>query len=132
MNKKTWIAMACVFAAWFVLNWVIHGVLLRPAYQETAALWRPEGEIKQGVCLLVTLISAVAFVLIYALFFKRRDIRSGLQYGLFLGIAWGAGLGYGAYAYLPIPYFLAQAWFWTGVVQGVAAGLLVGLIFRER
>ncbi len=126
MTKQTWIAIAAVFATWLALDWLIHGYLLMTVYEETAELWRPQGELKYGLATVVTLIHAGAFVFIFDRFFRRRTPRTGLLYGLLIGVAWGADMGYGSYAFQPIPYVLAQAWFWAAVVKGIAGGLVAG------
>lgn len=131
MIKRIIFAVIAVFAAWSVLDFIIHGKLLMPTYEETKHLWRPMSEMKEWILHLVSVIAAVCVVLIYALFFKTKNIKNGLIYGLLLGIAWGISMGYGTYAYTPIPYFLAQAWFWATVVELTVAGLIVGLIVKE-
>ena len=39
-------------------------------------------------------------------------------------------MGYGSYSYMPIPYSLALGWFLASTVEGVAAGVVVGLIVK--
>ena len=37
-------------------------------------------------------------------------------------------MGYGTYSVMPIPYSMALTWFLGAVVEGAAAGLLVGSV----
>ncbi len=131
MFVKIILATVAVFVAWFVMDWVIHGMLLMPTYEETADLWRPEAEMKHVVMSMVNAITALCLATIYALYIRDKGVRTGLIYGLLLGVAFGVGMGFGSYSYQPIPYFLAQAWFWAGVVEVGVAGLLLGLIIKD-
>ena len=132
MTRDILLGSVVVFIAWAILDYLIHGVLLMPTYEQTADLWRPTGEMKPWLMWIVNLIAAVCLVAVYAVFFKAKNIRNGLVYGLLVGIAWGAGMGYGSYSYMPIPYFLAQAWFWAKVVELIVAGALMGLIVKDK
>ena len=132
MIKKIAIGSVAVFAAWFVLDALIHGYLLMDKYKETASLWRPEAEMKQWIMWLVNAIAAICLVTIYAMFFKDKNIKNGVLYGLLIGIAWGAGMGFGTYAYTPIPYILAQAWFWATVVELTVAGAIMGFLVKDK
>ena len=51
----------------------------------------------------------------------------GIKIGLLLGI-WNAG----AYVYLPIPQQLAIAWFFTGLVEGIGAGIILGIVCKGK
>jgi len=131
MFKKIAIGTAAVFVAWLILDYIIHGILLMPTYEETASLWRPMEEMKPWLMWLVNLITALCLVSIYALYFRERNLRTGLVFGLLTGVAWGMGMGYGTYSFTPIPYFLAQAWFWGALVELTTAGALMGLLVRD-
>lgn len=131
MTKKIIFATIAVFALWFVMDWVIHGMLLMPTYNETASLWRPMEEFKPILMWVVNAVSAACLVSIYALFFKEKNLKNGAIYGLLIGISYGAGMGFGTYAYMPIPYILAQGWFWGSVAELTAAGVVMALIVKD-
>lgn len=131
MTKKIILATIAIFILWFVMDWVIHGVLLMPTYNETASLWRPMEEMKPWLMWIVNAISIVCLVFVYAYFFKEKNLKNGVIYGLLIGIAYGAGMGYGTYAYMPIPYILAQGWFWASVAEITAAGAVMALIIKD-
>ena len=128
--KRIVFGIIAVFLAWTVMDIIIHGFLLMPAYIETSSMWRPQNEMKNGLLYLVTLVGAVGFVLIYC-FFKNKSMKTGLLYGLILGVAWGFSMGFGTYSYTPIPYFLALSWFTATLVETAVAGLLVGCIVKD-
>lgn len=132
MIKKTVMAIVAIFILWSVLDFVIHGALLGEAYKANAELWRPMEEMKMGLMRIVVLISAVMFVLIYALFFNEKNINTALQYGLLFGIGAGISMGYGSYAVMPIPYSMAFTWFFGTLIEVALGGLLLGFIIHDK
>jgi len=77
--KKTILSILAVFIAWSVMDFVIHGVILRSSYVATASLWRPMGEMKTSLMYFTVFIASLAFVLIYSLFFSRKGISKGVE-----------------------------------------------------
>lgn len=131
MTKRIILAVIAVFVAWQLLDFVLHGLILMQTYQATASLWRPMNEMKYGLMRLVGLVSAAAFVVIYAGLVHTRSVATGLKFGLLFGAYAGAGMGFGTYCVMPIPPSLALAWFLGSVVECAVAGLLVGWIVKE-
>jgi hypothetical protein len=131
MLKRTLLAIAAVFVAWSVLDFVIHGVFLKSAYEATAQLWRPMAEMKMGLLRVVTFIAAISFVLIYAWLINRKSVSRGLLYGLLYGLGTGVPMAYGSYAVMPITYQIALVWFLGQLAECALAGLLVGAIIKE-
>jgi hypothetical protein len=127
---RTVLAMAAVFLVWMGLSYVLHGVILTSSYMASAALWRPLPEMQSRMWLiyLSTLVSAVAFVLVYDRFIPAKSWRTALAYGLILGIATGMSWGYGSYAMMPIPYALALGWFLGSVVNYAIGGLVMAAV----
>ena len=131
MGKRILLAILCVFILWSVLDFIIHGIILRSAYEATASLWRPMAQMKMGLMYVTVLIAACMFVLIYSRLIAAKTPASGFKYGLLYGIGVGAGMGYGTYSVMPIPYSMALAWFLGAVAEAALGGILLGLIFRE-
>ena len=129
--KRLFFAVLAVFVTWAVLDIIIHSVLLRAEYQATADLWRPTPEIRNGLLIFVTLISAFVFVSIYERFFANRGVGIGIRYGLLFGLGAGISMAYGTYAVMPIPYNMAVTWFFGTLVEMTLAGLVLGLIIRD-
>lgn len=132
MTKRVLLGILAVFVAWSVLDFIIHGVILRTSYEATEHLWRPMEEMKMGLMYLVVFISAVIFVSIYARFFRERTPTTGLKYGLLYGVGVGAGMGYGTFSVMPIPYEMALVWFLGTIVKTAVGGILVGLIISDQ
>jgi len=132
VGKRVASATAAVFVVWAALDFVIHGVILRDLYAATANLWRPMAEMKMGVMYVAVLAAAFVFVFIYARLVAEKSVARGTFFGTLWGVGVGVGMGYGSYAVMPIPYFMALTWFLGTVVEGFAAGLVAGLIVRDR
>jgi hypothetical protein len=126
--KRTILAVVAVFVAWSVLDFILHGMILRSTYEATASLWRPMEEFKWGLNYVVVLISAACFVFIYDRLIAERSMNTALLYGLVFGIGAGVSMGYGSYTVMPIPYYLALAWFLGTVVLAVVGGWVAWLI----
>lgn len=129
--KKTTLSILSVFIAWSVMDFVIHGVILRSSYAATASLWRPMGEMKTSLMYFSVFVASLTFVLIYSLFFSQKGISTGLKYGALFGLSAGVPMGYGSYSVMPIPYHMAFTWCFGSVVEAMVGGLIIGLIIRE-
>jgi hypothetical protein len=132
MRNRIILATLCLFVLWSVLDFLIHGVILRSAYEATASLWRPMAQMKMGLMFVVVLIAASMFVLIYSRLIATKTPASGFKYGLLYGIGVGVGMGYGTYSVMPIPYSMALAWFLGAVAEATLGGIFLGLIFRGK
>ena len=129
--KKNIYAIFAVFGMFWCLDFLIHGVLLSKAYEETAHLWRPVPEMKTSLAIACTLVFSIIFVSIYNLLAKK-NVSCGLKFGLLLGIMHGFGMGFGSYASMPITLTIAFAWFFGSVVQMTLAGLIAGAIIKPE
>ena len=131
MMKKIALATIAVFAAWSVMDFIIHGMILGSRYAATASLWRPMAEMKMGVMYIAVFISAFAFVMIFSQFFSKKGMAAGLKYGLWFGLSAGVSMGYGSYSVMPIPYYMALTWFLGSLIEAAIGGLILGVIFKE-
>ncbi len=131
MLKRSIFAVIAVFVVWQILDFVIHMVLLQGLYAQTAELWRPMAEMKMGLMVVVGLIASVCFVLVYTLLVNPKNLMAGVKFGAIFGFGTGVSMGYGFYAFMPIPYALAFAWFLGTWVETLAAGLIVGAMVKK-
>ena len=75
MNLKRYaLSSAFVFLFVFVFEFLFHGGLLKGIYQETAHLWRPEGEHKMLFILMSQLGFAVMVSFIFTLHYEGKGI----------------------------------------------------------
>lgn len=131
MAKRTIWAAVAVFIAWSILDFILHGLLLRPTYEATANLWRPMDQMNMPLMYFVTLVISVCFVLIYGLLAGRKSPASGIRFGALFGLATGISMGFGSYSFMPIPLTLAWSWFLGSWIEAVAAGAIVGAIMKS-
>ncbi|MEE9355236.1 MAG: hypothetical protein V3U75_06570 [Methylococcaceae bacterium] len=130
MLKQTIWAVITVFLAWSILDFLIHGVLLKSTYQATSHLWRPEDEMNMPLMSFVTLVFSICFVAIYSYFIEPKSLATGLKYGLIFGVAMGVTMGFGSYCYMPISLGLAFSWFIGSLVEITIAGSIVGFLVK--
>ncbi len=132
MIKQTARSVLAIYLAWNVLEFVLHGVILKPTYLATTELWRPLGEWKYGVGQVVMAVSAAAFALLYVRLIGNKCLRTALCYGFLFGIMGGAVAGYGTYSARPIPHHVALTLFFAKLIKMTLASLIVGMIVRPR
>ena len=131
MLRKVLLPALVVTVAWAVLDFLMHGVLLRSQYMATPELWRPMGQMKMGVMYFAVFTSALAFAAIYHNFVRPKSGPIALLFGIWLGLGHGISFGYGSYAVMPIPYIMAFTWFIGSIVEGAVAGMIVGAMLKD-
>ena len=131
MLKGIVLAIVAIFIAWSALDFVIHGLLLKEAYEATAHLWRAMQDTNMMLMHAVTLAIAICFVLLYQRCVGEKSVAMGLKLGVFFGLA-AAIMSASAYVYMPIPFTLAIDWFVGTLVKFIAAGWLVGLLVKSE
>ena len=131
MAKRIILAVVAVFIAWSILDFILHGLLLRSTYEATANLWRPMDQMKMPLMYFVTLVFTACFVLIYGLLVERKSLVSGIRFGALFGLATGISMGFGSYSYMPIPLTLAWSWFLGSWIEAITAGAIVGAIMKS-
>jgi hypothetical protein len=131
MAKRTMWAIVAVFIAWSILDFILHGLLLRSTYEATANLWRPIGQMNMPLLYFVKLVFTVCFVLIYGLMVGQKSLASGIRFGALFGLATGVSMGFGSYSFMPIPLTLAWSWFFGSWFEAITAGAIVGAIMKS-
>ncbi len=131
MVKRTIWAVVAVFIAWSILDFILHGLLLRSTYEATANLWRPMDQMNMSLMYFVTLVFTSCFVLIYGLLVGQKSLASGIRFGALFGLATGFSMGFGSYIYMPIPLTLAWSWFFGSWIEAITAGAIVGAIMKS-
>lgn len=131
-----WNAFFATAAAVYVVarlsDYLIHGLILRSAYESTRDLWRPDMPEKMWIMVLVTAIWSVLFTLIFIKEYEARGLKEGVRFGLLIGLFTAIPMAYGTYAVLPIPYWLAFQWFVYVTGQCILLGVVAALIWGRR
>jgi len=127
--KKFLFAVVSLFILLMITGYLIHGVILKDMYMNTMSLWRPLPEMKNWLINMTSLVHCTIFVLLYSMM-SKKSIGAGIKFGFLFGIAYGFGMGYGTYSTMPIPIYMAHAWFIGTVIETTLAGLVTGLIIK--
>lgn len=136
MNTKRWLlASVAVFVVIFILEFIIHGVLLQGLYQQTAPVWRPMADMQRLMWILWVgyLVLAPLFVFIYTKGYEKGKpgLGQGFRFGLYVGAMLSVLHGFGWYAILPIPLALSIYWSVAIIVEFVAMGIAAGLVYHD-
>jgi hypothetical protein len=129
MNKKLLYGFIAVFVTIDVLNFLIHGVMLSTTYQSLSSLWRPDMMSKVWITHLNAAISAFFFTFVFSKGYEGKGIAEGARYGFYIGFWLSALMAYGTYMMIAVPYSLAVQWFIYGLIEYVAAGVVLAMVF---
>ena len=137
MNVKRWgLAGVAAFAVTFVLDFIAHGRLLMPLYQQTASVWRGQGQAHEMMWLMALgqLLFGLAFAWIYTKGYEDRKpgLGQGLRYGFLIGLLMSIFYVSVWYVVLPVPFVLVAGWMASMMADCLAAGAAVGLIYRRK
>jgi hypothetical protein len=132
MDKKFWTGVVAVFVTLAVVEAIVNMVLLSSAYQATANLWRPMGEMKIWVFYVVYAFIAFFLTLIFSKGYEGKGITEGVRFGFYVGMLMAVPMAYGTYASMPIPYSLALQWFLYGLIEYLIAGIVLSLVYGKQ
>src|SRR4030095_1410352 len=122
MIKQVLFSVLAIFIAWLILRSLLHRFLLRPTYEATAGLWRPEDQLNIPLIYFVMFVLIVSFVLFYGFLIDQKSLASGIRFGAIFGLFIGVSVGFGTYIHMPIPLILAWSWFLGGWIKAIVAG----------
>lgn len=137
MTIKRWLAAgAAVVGVLFATDFVIHGVLMKSAYEATATVWRPMAEMQalMWIMWVLYLIDAAILPFLFLKGFEPQKARvgQGLRFGALIGLLMATGMSLGTYFMVPIPVSMAVGWFVGGMVQFLITGVVIALIVPSR
>ena len=127
------LAIVVAFIIIFGTDFLIHVMWLKPDYEATKAIWRPENEMKDYMLWmsLGQLLCAATLCVIWAMGFGGRCAGTGALFGLIMGMfqqVWVLII----YMILPMPANLAVKWYFSGLSQAILIGIAVALIYKPR
>ncbi|MDG1287638.1 MAG: hypothetical protein P8P30_08770 [Rickettsiales bacterium] len=121
-----------VFILISAYQYLFHGILMKPHYEATSALWRSAEEMALHLdfSYLMTALISLVLVMLYCCHTKTKEcggkcsvtgIKFGISVGLLLGL-WDMQ----SYAWLPLETMtIPVAWLFGTVVMGLFVGLLL-------
>ncbi len=133
--KCKYFASFAVFVTLFALDYLLHGLLLKDLYHQTASLWRPEAQVKSMMWYMWIgyLIFAPVFVCIYSKGFEdsKGRIGQGIRYGFWMGILLSVMPNLICYAVMPIPLKLAVCWIVGETIKYTCLGTVLGFAYKK-
>jgi hypothetical protein len=129
--KRLLLAIVVGFVVIFATDFLIHGLWLKPDYEATKAIWRPEAEMQaHGYWFFIAqILCAATFVIIWAKGFAGGSIGCGVVFGLLMGLFQQIWVLVN-YAIIPMPGDLAVKWFFSGLAQAVLLGIATALVYK--
>jgi len=131
-TKRLVVAWIVVYVVGNLLDFLIHGVIMRATYESAALkpIWRPDMESKMWIMYVIGVITWLLFVYIFVRGYENRGLAEGVRYGIIMGLFVGLPFAYGSYVMIPIPYSLALQWFIYTFIEMIVAGVVVAAIYK--
>jgi hypothetical protein len=130
------LATLAVFVVSAVLNFVIHGVLLRPAYMNSEDLMRTQADAQtHAVYLLVGFaFFSIGFVWIYTAGanLSAHWVSQGVHYGLLMWLVASVSRYFIYYAIQPWPFQTVLEQMGLELIMSLILGLLVAAFYRTK
>lgn len=110
---------------------LIHGLWLKPDYEATKAIWRPESEMESRMMwmFIAQILCAITFVVIWAKGFAGRSPGTGALFGLLMGVFQGVWTII-LYVVMPLPSSIPMKWFLVGIIQCMLLGIAAALVYK--
>jgi len=133
--KKLIVAIVAGFVVQMLGLFLIHSVLLKQDYMDTASNWRPLEAMNSRVwaMLLAVLIYVIGAVLIYVRGVESKPwIGQGVRFGILLAMVAVVYGSLSGWVILPIPHMLVVKWIVFESLLSVVFGLLVAAICQPK
>ncbi len=130
--KNLLIATVLGFLFIFGYSFVLHGHMLMPLYEQSKHLWRSVAEMENHFVFstITQIITAFVVAGLYSHYCCGCGVTKGLRFGALIGLLFGT-MGAAAYAWMPISWELAQAWFFGGFFEGLGLGVICWISFKS-
>jgi len=133
--KKLIVAIVAGFVVQMLGLFLIHSVLLKQDYMDTASNWRPLEAMNSRVwaMLLAVLIYVIGAVLIYVRGVESKPwIGQGVRFGILLAMVAVVYGSLSGWVILPIPHMLVVKWIVFESLLSIVFGLLVAAICQPK
>src|SRR5204862_2236055 len=126
-------ALIVAFVFIFGFGFVWHGMLMKDAYMETAALWRTDPDFNRHfwILLLGHVVVAFAFTGLYVSKVGMQSAGAGFGYGICFGI-FCVGLNLIRFAVEPLTPRILWMWIAGSLISFGILGALVGAIYKPK
>src|ERR1700731_1537759 len=130
-HKRGFLAFIVAFVFMFFFGFVWHGMLMKPMYQATASMWRPEADFNSHFPILILGHAVVAFAFT-GLYVSKGGVNCagiGFGYGIVLGIL-ACGINISRFAGEPLHSNILFMWLAGALIGLPIMGALVGAIYK--
>jgi hypothetical protein len=137
-RKSCWLSVAATFVGLNVMEYLVHGVLLRSTYMSVRYLgvWNPEPVMKERMWANLLSYAVVALILpkVFAQGFSadRPRVGQGVRFGLLAGTLLCVTHSLMDFFVYPVSISLAAAWAATGTAEFVIIGVILALLYRPK
>jgi hypothetical protein len=128
-HKRGFLAFIVAFVFIFFFGFVWHGMLMKPMYNATSALWRTEPIFP--ILILGHAVLAFAFTGLYVSRVGVNGAGVGFGYGIVIGI-FACGVNIIRFAVEPLTTNILFMWFAGDLICFAIMGALVGAIYKPR
>ena len=116
----------------FIYEFIVHGILLIPTYDQTPSLWRSVEDMQNYIpfSTIIQLMTTAILAYIFTLNYEAKGLVEGLRFGVIFGLIFGL---YAAspISWMPISAALAFYWFIATFVKTVILGLIFSFIYKR-
>jgi hypothetical protein len=126
------LAALAVFVFTFVFDFVVHGHLLLPLYNETPNLWRTPEDMEANLhwVLISQTLMALVITFLFTRNYEGKGTQEGVRFGLYVGLVLAAPQ-IGMTAWMPIATTLAFLWAAAAIVYGIGTGVVASLVYKK-
>jgi hypothetical protein len=128
-HKRGFLAFIVAFVFIFFFGFVWHGILMKPMYNLTPALWRTEPIFP--ILILGHAVLAFAFTGLYVSKVGVNSAGVGFGYGIVIGI-FACGVNIIRFAVEPLTTNILLMWFAADLICFAIMGALVGAIYKPK
>ncbi len=130
MKRFTFAAIG-TFLFVFLYEFLVHGFLMMNLYNQTAAVWRPQGESNMAVMFLGQFLFSAALAFFYPIVGPDAECKKAIPFGIGLGLVM-AMPQIGTYCYLPIPLTISLLWALIAFVKALGSSYIVSKIYNWK
>lgn len=130
MMKGMLLGGAAAFVFVFILEFLVHGFLMKGMYEATANVWRPQSESNMAVMFLGQILFALAVAFFYPIVGPDKDCKKAVPFGFGLGLVM-AMPQIATYSYLPIPMTISLFWAAAAFVKAFGTAFIVAKVFNK-
>jgi hypothetical protein len=134
MHKtKLFISYLAIFTLVFLFDFTLHGIILKSIYAQTPQIWRPESSMQNYIPWSI-FCQALTCLIITIFYFQKHENKGwteGLKFGAIVGLVVGV-TNASFYAYMPISFILATAWFLGSTIEFSLVSILLSLINQQK